>query len=135
MTSTTLPMLETYPQAINLDRQQLAATIDALIACSEACTACADACLSEGMVAELTKCIRTNMDCADICATTSRVLSRHTGYDANISRTLLAACAMACRSCGDECALHADQHEHCRICADACRACEQACQQLLTAMS
>ncbi|HWG98223.1 MAG TPA: four-helix bundle copper-binding protein [Pilimelia sp.] len=135
MTTTTLPMLETYPAEINLDRRQLAATIDALIACSEACTACADACLSEGMVAELTKCIRTNMDCADICATTARVLSRHTGYDANISRTLLEACAMACRACGDECARHAEAHEHCRICADACRACEQACRELLAAMS
>src|SRR5688500_7654924 len=105
-----MPMLETYPLPINLDRGKLAATIDALIACSEACTACADACLSEGMVAELTKCIRTNMDCADICATTARVLSRHTGYDANITRTLLEACAMACKSCGDECASHAGQH-------------------------
>jgi len=135
MTSTTLPMLETYPQSINLDRRKLAATIDTLIACSEACTACADACLSEGMVAHLTKCIRTNMDCADICATTARVLSRHTGYDANISRTLLDACAMACKSCGDECARHAEHHEHCRICANACRTCEQACRDLLAVMS
>jgi hypothetical protein len=54
------------------------------------------------MVAELTECIRTNMDCADICATTARVLSRHTGYDANISRALLDACVMACKSCEDE---------------------------------
>ncbi|NLU80624.1 four-helix bundle copper-binding protein [Micromonospora sp. HNM0581] len=131
MTSTTLPMLETYPQSINLDRHKLATTIGALIACSEACTACADACLSEGMVAELTKCIRTNMDCADICGTTARVLSRHTGYDANITRTLLEACIMACKSCGDECASHADMHEHCRICAESCRACQQACQDLL----
>jgi hypothetical protein len=73
MTSTSVPMLETYPQPINLDLGKLAATIDTLVACSEACTECADACLSEGMVAELTKCIRTNMDCADICATTARV--------------------------------------------------------------
>jgi hypothetical protein len=78
MTSTTLPMLETYPQSINLDRAELAATIDALIECSEACTECADACLSEGMVAELTKCIRTNMDCADICAAAApRVVTAH----------------------------------------------------------
>ena len=135
MTSPTLPMLETYPQSINLDRQQIAATIDALIACSQACTACADACLSEDMVAELTKCIRTNLDCADICGTTARVLSRHTGYDATISRTLLEACAAACKSCGDECATHAEAHEHCRICAEACRACEQACRDLLAAIS
>ena len=135
MTSTTLPMLETYPQSINLDRAQLAATIDALIACSQACTACADACLSEDMVAELTKCIRTNLDCADVCAITARVLSRHTGYDVNISRALLEACVMACKSCGDECAAHAEHHEHCRICADACRSCEQACRDLLAVMS
>nr|MDT0663575.1 four-helix bundle copper-binding protein [Micromonospora sp. DSM 115978] len=134
MTSATLPMLETYPQAINLDRGRLAVTIDSLVTCSEACTECADACLSEDMVAELTKCIRTNMDCADICATTARVLSRHTGYDANVSRALLDACAMACKSCGDECARHAEIHEHCRICADACRACERACRELLALM-
>src|SRR5687768_1385280 len=81
---TTMPMLETYPLSINLDRTKLAATIDAVSACAQACTACADACLSEQMVAELTKCIRTDLDCADICAATARVLSRHTGYDANI---------------------------------------------------
>jgi hypothetical protein len=131
MATTTVPMLESYPKSINLDRNKLAATIDTLLACGQACTACADACLSEDMVAELTKCIRTDLDCADICATTARVLSRHTGYDANITRTLLEACATACAACADECAHHADMHEHCRICAEACRACEQACRDLL----
>ncbi|MFG3299239.1 four-helix bundle copper-binding protein [Micromonospora chersina] len=87
------------------------------------------------MVAQLTKCIRTNLGCADICTTTSRVLSRHTVDDANISRSLLQACVTACRSCGDECASHTYQHEHCKVCADACRACEPACQDLLDTMS
>src|SRR4051794_24631373 len=131
MTTTTMPMLSTYPRTINLDRAKLAAAIDTLIACGQACTACADACLSEDMVSELTKCIRTNLDCADICAATARVLTRHTGYDANISRAVLDACATACRSCADECGAHADMHEHCRVCAEACRACEQACRDLL----
>jgi hypothetical protein len=135
MLSTISPMIEAYPAQINLDRARLADTIDALMACSEACTACADACLSEPMVAELVTCIRTNLDCADICATTARVLSRHTGYDANLSRALLEACATACRSCGDECASHAEMHEHCRICAQACRSCERACRDLLARMS
>jgi hypothetical protein len=125
MTPTTMPMLDAYPRSINLDRTKLGAAVEALTACSEACNACADACLGEEMVAELTKCIRTNLDCADICATTARVLSRHTGYDAHISRTILEACIVACSSCGDECARHADMHEHCRVCADACRTCEQ----------
>jgi hypothetical protein len=127
-------MLDTYPKSIELDRAKLAGTIDTLIACSEACTACADACLSEDMVAELTKCIRTNLDCADICATAARVLSRHTGYDADISRTLLEACATACKACADECGSHADMHEHCRVCAIACRECEGACRDLIAAM-
>ena len=61
--------------------------------CGQTCTACADACLSEDMVAELAKCIRTNLDCADLCDITARVLSRHTGYDANLTRASLTACA------------------------------------------
>ncbi|GAA3677070.1 four-helix bundle copper-binding protein [Lentzea roselyniae] len=128
-------MLRSYPAEITMDRVELAAAIDALIACAEACTACADACLSEDSVAELTKCVRTNLDCADVCNATARVLSRHTGYDANISRTLLEACAMVCKSCGDECGQHAEMHEHCRICAEACRECARACESLLATMS
>ncbi|PYF97313.1 protein of unknown function [Georgenia satyanarayanai] len=130
----TAEMMNTYPAEINLDRDLLARVVDTLVACSQACTACADACLSEDMVAELRKCIRTNLDCADICDTTARVLSRHTGYDANLTRAMLQACIQACRSCGDECAAHAGHHEHCRICAEACRACEQACTELLAAI-
>lgn len=127
----TTAMMETYPASINLDRQLLARVVDAAVECAHACTACADACLSEEMVADLRKCIRTNLDCADICATTARVLSRHTGYDATITRAQLEACIAACRSCGDECEQHAGMHEHCRVCAEACRACEAACGELL----
>ena len=125
-------MLEAYPKDLgNIDQQKLADCIHACFACGETCTACADACLSEDMVAELTKCIRTNLDCADICTTTGAVLSRHTGYDANITRAILEACRLACASCATECEAHADMHEHCRICAEACRRCEQACADLL----
>ncbi|MBC7289820.1 MAG: four-helix bundle copper-binding protein [Actinotalea sp.] len=131
----TTAMMETYPATINLDRTLLARTVDAAVECAQACTSCADACLSEEMVADLTTCIRTNLDCADICATTARVLSRHTGYDATITRAQLEACIAACRSCGDECEQHAGMHEHCRVCAEACRACQAACQELLAAIA
>lgn len=128
-------MLETYPQDLGgVDRAALVKCIDACSDCAQACTACADACLSEDSVQQLTKCIRTNLDCADMCATTSRVLSRHTGYDANLTIAILEACASACRSCGDECESHAGHHEHCRVCADACRACERACRELLASL-
>ncbi|NYE49499.1 hypothetical protein HDA32_004619 [Spinactinospora alkalitolerans] len=128
-------MLQTYPASLgHLDRDKLTRCIQECFTCAQACTACADACLSEERVAELRKCVRANDDCADICLTTGRVLSRHTGYDANITREVLQACAQACKSCGDECARHADMHDHCRVCAEACRRCEQACNDLLTSL-
>jgi len=85
-------------------------------------------------VADLVKCVRSNLDCADICHTTGQVLSRHTGYDTNLTRTVLEACATACRSCGEECERHAGMHEHCRVCAETCRQCEEACRDLLASL-
>jgi hypothetical protein len=127
-------MLDTYPRDFNVDSALLAETIEMLIDCANTCTQCADACLSESDSGELAKCIRLNLDCADVCMTVSRVVSRQTDYDANVTRPLLEACIAACRSCGDECSGHAAHMEHCRICAEQCRRCEQACQTLLTAM-
>ena len=129
-------MLETYPADLGrVDRKLLIDCIEACFDCGQTCTACADACLSEEMVAELRKCIRSNLDCADVCLATGNVVSRHTGYDANLTRTVLQACAAACKSCGDECERHAGMHEHCRICAEACRRCEQACTALLAGLA
>ena len=135
MTTSTSAMLESYPAEIDLDRSRLASTVDVLIACAQACTGCADACLAEKSVADLTRCIRTDLDCADVCETTARVLSRHTGYDAGVSRVVLEACATACKVCGDECASHAAMHAHCQVCAEMCRTCEQACRELLAVMN
>ena len=86
------------------------------------------------MVADLTTCITTDLDCADICATTGAVLSRRTGHDVDLTRVVLEACAAACRACGDECERHASMHEHCRVCAESCRRCEHACRDLLAAL-
>lgn len=128
-------MLETYPKSLgDVDTQKLVACIEACFECAEACTACADACLGEDMLAELAKCIRTNMDCADICQTTGRALARHTGYDANVTRAFLEACIAACKACAEECERHAAM-EHCSICADACRTCERSCQELLATLA
>ena len=128
-------MLDTYPEDLGgVDREKLLACIEACVACAQACTACADACLGEDMVAELTTCIRTCLDCADQCEATGRVLSRRTGYDADVTRAVLEACATACRACGDECARHAQMHEHCRVCAESCRRCDAACRELTSSL-
>lgn len=45
----------------------------ALVDCIKVCTPCADGYPSEEMLAELTKCNCTNLDCADLCETTARI--------------------------------------------------------------
>jgi hypothetical protein len=85
------------------------------------------------MVAELRKCIRLNLDCADICEATGRVLIRQTGYDAPLTKAQLHACREACATYAEECERHGEM-EHCSICAEACRRCQEACDALLTAM-
>ncbi|GAB2518494.1 four-helix bundle copper-binding protein [Paramicrobacterium agarici] len=128
-------MVESYPKDLGgIDRDALVSCIEACLECTQSCTACADACLSEDGVAELRTCIRSNLDCSDICATTANVLSRHTGYDANLTRSVLEASRVACRSCGDECGQHAEMHDHCRVCAETCRRCEQACATLIDSL-
>ena len=129
-------MLDAYPTELGaIDKDKLAECIAACFQCAQACTACADACLGERMVADLTTCIRTDLDCADICAATGSVLSRQTGTNAGILKAVLEACRAACAACAEECERHAGMHEHCRICAEACRLCEDACTNLLAALA
>lgn len=133
--STAASMLEHYPKSAGgVDGDKLLACIEACVECEQVCTACADACLGEDAVAQLAKCVRTNLDCADVCGSAGRVLSRHTGYDANLTATVVQACAVACRVCADECDNHGGHHEHCRICAEVCRRCQRACEELLSSV-
>ena len=130
-------MIRSYPADLGaVDRDALIHCIEECVSCAQACTACADAYLSESddQLPILRTCIRSAENCADLCNATARMLSRHTGYDADVTRTVLQACIIVCRSCGDECASHASQHEHCRACAEACRSCEQTCQALIEAL-
>jgi hypothetical protein len=112
----------------------LAAAIDALNDCAQACTGDADDDLSEPNVAEMVKCIRLCLDCADVCTATARVSSRQTAYDANVTSHLVEACIVVCKACADECDRHAQMHAHCRVCAEACRRCETVCRELLNAI-
>jgi hypothetical protein len=63
-------LLHAYPRKVDVDADVLAATIDALSDCAEACTADADANLGERNVAEMVRCIRLCLDCADVCGAT-----------------------------------------------------------------
>jgi hypothetical protein len=125
-------ILETHPQAT--PDEALVRCIDECFACAQTCTSCADACLAEEGVQELVRCIRLNLDCADVCDATGRVLTRQTSFEPRLAHSMLIACADACRVCGEECERHADHHEHCRVCAEACRRCQQACEDLLSSI-
>jgi hypothetical protein len=128
------PMLDAFPRTLSLDVDLLGRTIDALGDCAQACTACADACLAEEDVAAMVLCVRTDLDCADVCQATLRVLSRQHERDVTVTRALVETARAASRRCADECERHAAHHGHCRLCAEACRRCERACDELLAAM-
>lgn len=129
-------MIDAHPRgAGSIDKEKLAEGIAACFECAQTCTVCADACLGEDMVSDLSACIRTDLDCADICTTTGNILSRQTGRNTGVTRAVLQACRTACAVCAEECESHAGMHEHCRICAEACRRCEAACASLLDSMA
>ncbi len=125
-------MLATHPAAKGAQSDLLVRCIEACHACDSACTACADACLAEPMVDQLRACIRLNLDCADICGATGRMLLRQTATDWSVVQRTLEACRVACQQCEAECRRHASMHEHCRVCADACAMCAEACQAVLS---
>lgn len=136
MPDRTLAMLRAHPDPTTaFSPGPLAECLDACLECEAVCSSCADACLAEEHVAHLRRCVRLNLDCADICSATGRVLSRLTAPDPAVLRAQLEACRAACRACGDECERHAQDMgmEHCRVCAEACRRCEAACTALIDA--
>ena len=83
--SFTMEQIKGYPFPSELTASATGATstsvrcIDECFRCAATCTSCADACLGENTVQNLVRCIRLNLDCADICDTAGHVASRRTG--------------------------------------------------------
>lgn len=75
----------------------------------------------------LARCIRLDLDCADICDATGRILSRKTATESQMPRASLQACA-------EECENHTGHQEHCRNCVKTCRRCQTACNNVLSEM-
>lgn len=123
----TQAIISTHPDVRGSTNDALIRCIEECLDCAQVCTSCADACLGEDMVADLRQCIRLDLDCADVCMATATIATRRTGSNEELIRQMLDICAMACRMCADECAKHAQMHQHCKICAEACRSCADAC--------
>jgi hypothetical protein len=129
-------MLRHHPHADPHRIELYTEALGALVTCANTCNACADACLGETAHLEhLQRCIRLDLDCADICSTTARVLTRQTETPNDLVHAQLHACVVACQACADECEHHADAMDHCRICAEACRHCQERCNFLLGEIS
>ena len=126
-------MLRTHPAPWTHEKA-IVRCIEELVVCAGSCMVCADACLAEDGVAGLRRCIGLDLDCADVCDTTSRLLIRGSSADLELTRSLLLACVQACRSCGAECERHAEHHEHCRVCAATCLRCRKACEEAVAAL-
>jgi hypothetical protein len=125
-------MLRSHPRNDGRHNKEYIDAVMALGACAETCTICADACLAEPVAVEsLRHCITANLDCADVCEATSRLVLRRTESPNDLVHAQLHACVLACQLCADECAAHADMHEHCRVCAQVCRSCQERCNYLL----
>ncbi|MTE15342.1 hypothetical protein [Nocardia aurantiaca] len=115
----------------NLDRAELAAGVDILLECEEAVTACAAGMLSEPNAAPLISAVVADLDCADVVATTRRLLTRHAGPDTSLLSAALETCLLACERSSRLCGEHADHHEHCRMCAQATTRCAEMSRALL----
>ena len=95
-----------------------------LYACMEACNRCFDACLREENTDMLTDCIRTNRECADMCALMIKTIQSNSRYVSDLANV----CSTICQDCAEECLKHS--HNHCQHCAEACTHCAKMCREL-----
>jgi hypothetical protein len=102
--------------------------IDACSECVEACEMCMNLDLKEEKMKPLETCIRTNRDCADICALAVKFMSR----DSSEAPRICGVCAEICDACARECERH--ELEHCKICAEVCRRCAEECRSMAVGM-
>jgi hypothetical protein len=106
---------------------ELTAAIDALEDCEKASNACAMAMVDGGgMAAE----VHQALDCADVCDSTERVLSRGPAPDARVVAAVVGAAIVACEASAAACGAHAEHHTHCRLHSGSARACAGALRAL-----
>lgn len=116
-------MIAAHPDVTGLN-ETLALAVRHAMFSAAICTSCADACSAEAM--DMRQCIRTCMDCADICDSTFKVATRRTESNDLVLQEMLQLCVTACDVCAEECAKH--DNDHCGLCAEMCRECARDCR-------
>jgi hypothetical protein len=105
-----------------MSHEQNGELMDALAKCAAECNHCATACLDEQDVKMLSRCIKLDIDCAEICKLAASYVARGSEHVQHI----LNECAEICEACGEECDKHSHM-EHCKRCAEECRRCAEVC--------
>ena len=106
----TQQMIAPHPHVKGDTNDALIGCLEECYSCTQTCTSCAAVCLGEQMVQQLTRCIRLNLDCADVCGATRSVATLRTGSNQEVIRHMLMTRQTACRLCGAECERHAGHH-------------------------
>ena len=99
--------------------------VESLENCVAVCNNCAASCLNEDNMQSMADCIRLDLDCADICQLTLKLLAR----DSKQMTSAVELCRDICAECAAECGKH--EYDHCQLCADSCRRCEDLCKRYL----
>ncbi|HSP75768.1 MAG TPA: hypothetical protein VLO31_06110 [Cryobacterium sp.] len=107
------------------------AACDALVAVSEDC---ADACLRIEGNGDVTRCFLADLDCIEVCSSTSRLLSWHAQKDGSTTIALLETCREAARASMAACEYMAKLHPGWHTCSMACRRVEEASTRLLAVL-
>lgn len=105
--------------------EKISNLVQKLGVCQGVCNYCFNACLQEEDVKMMTRCIKMDKSCSEICGTTLSFVASSCGLTADI----LPVCIKACRACAEECEKH--DYQHCQDCAKACKECAKACIEYL----
>ena len=120
-------MIAAHPDVAGNLNEPLALAVRHAMFCAAICTSCADACVAEEM--DMRQCVRSCLDCADVCDMVMKVATRRTGSNEVVLREALQLCVTTCDLCAEECAKH--DNDHCRRCAEMCRECAGDCRAAL----
>ncbi|HLN56780.1 MAG TPA: four-helix bundle copper-binding protein [Bacteroidales bacterium] len=114
-----------------MTHERFQSTIDALNECATECIHCANACLEEQDVKMLSRCIKLDFECADICILTAKMLAGDTEFHKEICEM----CANICDTCAQECEKHSRTMDHCERCARVCHNCADECRTMISEKS
>ena len=120
-------MIAAHPDVAGNLNEPLALAVRHAMFCAAICTSCADACVAEEM--DMRQCVRSCLDCGDVCDMVMKVATRRTGSNEVVLRETLQFCVTTCDLCAEECAKH--DNDHCRRCAEMCRECARDCRAAL----